>query len=139
MNPASDRCLMSRPSPLVSSPCENINRSHTRTHRQRTTSPTPTHTRTPQEQHPKPPNEHLPQTLNKARRWRLPRVNVNTAADSLDARLFIFVMSAVAPTVWPLHDIAITNFVCRMAKQEGRGGNHILHQIDCKMQRGGVQ
>jgi len=47
---------------------EKINRSHTHTPRQRTTPPTPTHTHTRQEQDPKPPNEHLPQTLNNARR-----------------------------------------------------------------------
>jgi len=41
----------------------------THTHR-KTTPPTPTHTRTRQEQHLKPPNEHLPQTLNNARRRR---------------------------------------------------------------------
>jgi len=50
--------------------CKKINRSHTHTHRQRTTPPTPTHTHTRQEEHPNPPNKHLPQTLNNARRWR---------------------------------------------------------------------
>jgi len=43
---------------------KKINRSHTHT-------PTENNnTRTRQEQHPKSPNEHLPQTLNSARRWR---------------------------------------------------------------------
>jgi len=39
----------------------------TQRHRQRTTT---RHTRIRQEQHPRPPNEHPPQTLNNARRWR---------------------------------------------------------------------
>ena len=90
-------------------PCEKINRSHTHTHthRQRTTPPTPTHTRTRQERHPKPPNEHLPQTLHNARRWRddgachLPRPCgcEHNNPDSLDARLFPSVVLAVAPAV----------------------------------------
>jgi len=45
--------------------CKKINRSHAHTHRQNNTPDTDTHTR--QEQHPKPPNEHLLQTLNNAR------------------------------------------------------------------------
>jgi len=48
--------------------CEQINRSHTRTHRQRTTPPTPTHTHAHDENNT--PNEHLPQALNNARRCR---------------------------------------------------------------------
>jgi len=46
---------------------KHINRSHTRTHRQRTTPLTPTHTHTTRK-HPKPSNEHLPQTFNNAMR-----------------------------------------------------------------------
>ena len=38
---------------------------------------------------------------------------------------------------WPLHDIAITNIVCGMATQGGAGGDHVLRNIDCKVQRGG--
>jgi len=62
--------------------CKHINRSHTHTHTHthphthtHTHTHTPTENNTPdtdahtrQEQHPKPPNEHLPKTLNKARR-----------------------------------------------------------------------
>jgi len=47
---------------------KKINRSHTHTPTENNTPDTDTRTR--KEQHPKPPNEHLPQTLNLARRWR---------------------------------------------------------------------
>jgi len=40
------------------------------THTDREQHPRHRHTRTRQGQHPNPPNEHLPQTLNNARRWR---------------------------------------------------------------------
>jgi len=46
---------------------KQINRSHTHSHTDREQYPD-THTR--QEQHPKPSNQHPPQTLNNARRWR---------------------------------------------------------------------
>ena len=65
------RCPVKRTG--VNNRCEQINRSHTQTHTYTPTeNNTPRHrnTRTRQEQHPKPPNEHLPQTLNSARRWR---------------------------------------------------------------------
>jgi len=39
---------------------------------------------------------------------------------------------------WPLHDIAITNIVCWMATQGGRGGDYVLRDIGCKIQAGGV-
>jgi len=42
--------------------------SHTHTPAENNTPDTDTHTR--QEQHPKPPDEHLPQTLNNAQSWR---------------------------------------------------------------------
>ena len=42
---------------------------HIHTHTQRTTPPH-RHTHIRQEQHPKPANEHPPQKLNNARRWR---------------------------------------------------------------------
>jgi len=45
--------------------CKKINRSHTHTPTENNTPDTDTHTR--QKQHPTPPNEHLPQTLNNAR------------------------------------------------------------------------
>jgi len=48
--------------------CKQINRSHT--HREREQQPRHRHTHTRPEQHPKPSNEHLLQTLNNARRWR---------------------------------------------------------------------
>jgi len=50
--------------------CKKINRSRTHTPTKNNTPDIDTHTRTRQEQHPKPPTEHLPQTLNNARRWR---------------------------------------------------------------------
>ena len=52
---------------LVVAPQEYVKKSTgpPHTHRQRTTPPTPTHTRTRHEQHPKPTNEHLPQTRTK--------------------------------------------------------------------------
>jgi len=49
--------------------CKKINRSHTHTPTENNTPVTDTHTRQEQ-QHPKPPNEHLPQTLNNAQRSR---------------------------------------------------------------------
>jgi len=42
------------------------------------------------------------------------------------------------PPTWPLHDIAITNIVCCMAKQGEAGGNRIMRNIDCNIERGGV-
>jgi len=60
--------------------CKKINRSHTHTHRQRTTPPTTTHTHAHDENNI--PNEHLPQTLNNARRCRDDGVNVKTRATS---------------------------------------------------------
>jgi len=57
----------SRPSqPRPPGRWKKINRSHTHTPTENNTPDT--HTR--QEQRPKPPNEHLSQTLNNARRWR---------------------------------------------------------------------
>jgi len=64
---------------------------HTHTHRQRTTPPTPVHTHTRHEQHPKPPNEHLPQTLNRARcascvGWRRVHAHLGLRPGQLDPR-----------------------------------------------------
>jgi len=39
---------------------------------------------------------------------------------------------------WPLHDIAINNMLCGMAKQGGVGGDNILRNTDCRKQRDGV-
>jgi len=50
---------------------KHINRSYTHTHTPTENNTPDTHTHTRQEHHPKPPNEHPPQTLNNARRWRL--------------------------------------------------------------------
>jgi len=57
---------------LLHAPCVKRSTGHTHTHTptENNTSDTDTHTHTRQEQHLKPPNEHLPQTLNNARRWR---------------------------------------------------------------------
>jgi len=50
--------------------CVKRSTGHTHTYRQRTTPPTQAHTHTTRTT-PQTPNEHLPQTLNNARRWRV--------------------------------------------------------------------
>ena len=47
-----------------------ISTGYTHTHTDREQHPRHRHTRTRQEHHSKPPNEHLPRTLNNTRRWR---------------------------------------------------------------------
>jgi len=47
---------------------QQVTHTHTHTPTENNTLDTDTHTRP--EQHPKPSNDHLPQTLNNARRWR---------------------------------------------------------------------
>jgi len=120
----------------IDSPCKNIHRSHTHTHTEREQHPRHrhTHTHTRQEHHPKPPNEHLTQTLNTARRWRdngectqqqpdslvahLRNRTIDSPCecapnlDSLDSQLFPSVMSAVAPAVTIDEASSLSGLLC---------------------------
>jgi len=64
--------------------CKQINRSHTHTDREQ--HPRHQNTRTRQKQHHTPPKEHLPQTLNNARRWNSAFTEARAENDSVLVR-----------------------------------------------------
>ena len=113
----------------IVSPCKKINRSHT--HRQRTTENTPdtdTHTHTTRTSpQPQPPTRTPP--TNTEQRSKVARrrcVNVNTERNNpdsldLDARLFPFVLLAVAPAVTMDEASSLSVVSARLREQSQNG------------------
>jgi len=84
-----------------------------------------THTHTRPEQHPKPPNEHPPQTLNNARRWRddgachlprpggWPRRRKCVFRRCLSPRVSPRYLACAPPPLRPVHEISfLYSFLC---------------------------